>query len=740
MCGPSVASKIAAGVGVLAGAAASAAAVEFYVAADGDDRWSGRLPAPDRVRADGPFASLTRARDAVRAWKEAGQLQGGATVWIREGTYRLREPLRLDGRDSGTVAGPVSYRAYQGERAILSGGIAVTGWTSYKGDILQCTVAELTKTPWRLRQLFFNGRRQVRARWPNLDPADALYGGWTYIEAVFPPNAKDVPPSSEPIRTFQADAALFTRDWANPDQGEIFVFPWLCWVNDIIPIQAVDRGKRTITLTRPASHTLMKGNRFRVENILEELDRPGEWCIDAETGTLYFWPPAGRLAGGEVTVPINDRLIELAGTADAPVEHIHIEGLTFTQTLSLSLVRGYAVQSDGFALYLENTRNCRIAGNLFDQTGGDAIRLQNANSHNEIVDNEIAEAGAQGICFYSTGKGNTHTWHESIDKLREMADRPTAAGNLISRNHIYRCGEIEKHGVGVFFFAINAHDNVISHNLIHDVPRYGIALQVGLGGNLIEYNDVQRSSLETADTGAIETNRWFVLAERPEFAKGNVIRFNRVLDAGGCGAYGVPREPLPDSSLRDGGRLWVPYYSWGIYFDNSPMDVTVYGNIIVGNVLGGVMVLGAGRNVLFENNILVDSSMSQIYYGSISSGGSYGPSADIRFLRNIVYYSSPNALLANVRGLPTKTVLAESDYNIYFNAGGSLLIDLPDVPPEETFSKWLSLGYDTHSVVADPGFVDAANGDYRLRPDSPAHELGFKPIPVERIGLTGTAP
>jgi len=47
---------------------------------------------------------------------------------------------------------------------------------------------------------------------------------------------------------------------------------------------------------------------------------------------------------------------------------------------------------------------------------------------------------------------------------------------------------------------------------------------------------------------------------------------------------------------------------------------------------------------------------------------------------------------------------------------------------------WQALGLDTHSVIADPQFVDRAKDDYRLKPDSPAFKLGFKPIPMDEIG------
>jgi len=38
-------------------------------------------------------------------------------------------------------------------------------------------------------------------------------------------------------------------------------------------------------------------------------------------------------------------------------------------------------------------------------------------------------------------------------------------------------------------------------------------------------------------------------------------------------------------------------------------------------------------------------------------------------------------------------------------------------------------------MEGDPGFVDAANGDFRLKEDSPAWKLGFQAIPYDKIGL-----
>ena len=65
--------------------------------------------------------------------------------------------------------------AYPGEKPVISGGRKITGpWKTYKGKIMVCSVKEVSEGKWNFRQLFVNGKRQVRARIPN--------EGYYYVE------------------------------------------------------------------------------------------------------------------------------------------------------------------------------------------------------------------------------------------------------------------------------------------------------------------------------------------------------------------------------------------------------------------------------------------------------------------------------------------------------------------------------------------------------------------------------
>jgi hypothetical protein len=108
------------------------------------------------------------------------------------------------------------------------------------------------------------------------------------------------------------------------------------------------------------------------------------------------------------------------------------------------------------------------------------------------------------------------------------------------------------------------------------------------------------------------------------------------------------------------------------------------------------------------------------------------------FRRNIIYYTNPDAKLYQFR-THDGNVFSDNqcDGNLVWHAGLPITVGqygMPDTPGTLTWEQWQEKGFDTNSVVADPLFVDAANDDYRLRPESPAFKLGFEPIPVDKIG------
>jgi hypothetical protein len=700
--------------------------VHFYVSVSGDDNWSGTLPESNPEGTDGPFATLVRARDAIRQLMADGRFSGPVTVMILQGTHYLEEPLELSSQDSGTAEQPITFTAFPGHRPVLSGGRRIDEWRPYRDNIVQSALPAVKAGEWSFRQLLHNGQRQIRARWPNRDPEDPLYGGWAFIQTTLPEGDKSP-------RQFTFAAESEARRWSRPSQAEINVFPWYCWVNDIIPVAQADLSSQTITLTRGPHHRwmpLMAGNRFIVENVLEELDQPGEWCLDRQSGTLYFWPPGEGVSGCEVIAPRIDSLIQLRGTEDQPVQHNTISGLTFTETHSPFPEHQHESHHSptlrGAAVLLEHCQDCCVAKNTFRNLGGDAVRMHNANARNRIVGNEIAHVGGAGISLASHQPGNTHTWADKEVLRKNSQQYPKLVRNVISNNHIHHCGVLKKNCGGVQFYGINSVDNLISHNLIHHMSDKGMTMQDGFGRFVIEYNEMHTLGLEIADTGGIMTNRWFVLDDDPDLAQGNIIRFNLIRDCIGCGAYAESRPPKGEGDgTKASGRIWSPYYTWGIYFDNSGMDITVYGNIVMSTVLGGVsMPVGSPRNNRVENNIFIESSGNQI---DLRMGGSGN-----RFLRNIVYYTNPQAMLLAARSNADQAI-AECDYNLYWPAGGQEL-RVRGIG-SASYADWQKLGFDRHSVIADPLFVDAKNGDFRLRPESPAFKLGFRPIDISRIGL-----
>jgi hypothetical protein len=139
--------------------ASAASSGTFYVAPNGNDAWSGRLPAPNAAKMDGPFATFDHARAAVQSTVKSGAKP--VTVQFRAGTYFVSKTEEFTAADSGSANAQVTYENYPGESPIISGGVRVQNWKNTGGNQWTATLPASTQY---FENLFYNGVRRLRPR------------------------------------------------------------------------------------------------------------------------------------------------------------------------------------------------------------------------------------------------------------------------------------------------------------------------------------------------------------------------------------------------------------------------------------------------------------------------------------------------------------------------------------------------------------------------------------------------
>jgi hypothetical protein len=489
-------------------AAERSAGVEFYVAPNGSDAGPGTK--------DKPFATIAKARDAVRALVRSG-LKANVQVQLRAGVHRPEETLTFGPEDSGTERFSITYAAYPGEQVTVSGGRPIVGWKKGEGAVWVAPVPGV-KDGWYFRHLFVNGRRAIRARTPN---EDAKEPSWRLTGA-----------------TLAADLSRYTLTlpkgllgaWSNPTDIEIMVAG--NWEINRLPVQSIDRDAGVVVLAPPHAqgHEAIRpgpGRWCHFENAPELLDQPGEWYLHRPTGTLRYWPlPAEDLSRAEVIAPALQRLVEVKGTAERPVRNLHFRGICFEHT-SLPLPPGGHLGIQAC--------HCTVGKSWHGAWGRvpAAIRWDYV-ERSSLEDGALAHLGSCGIELVTSCRDNLIQGNHITDVSgngimlggpRDEAEVPKR--NRISNNHVHACG-VEYYGaVGIWVgFAQQA---VIAHNLVHDLPYSGISVgwqwnpqPTPCKENTIEFNHVYDVMNRLCDGGCIYTLG---------FQPGTVIRGNHLHDA-----------------------------------------------------------------------------------------------------------------------------------------------------------------------------------------------------------------
>ncbi|MFW6161743.1 MAG: right-handed parallel beta-helix repeat-containing protein [Planctomycetota bacterium] len=541
----------------------------FYVAPDGDDAWSGRLAAPNREKTDGPFATLGRARDAVRVLKrqQGGTLARPAFVYLRGGTYQLAEPLELGPEDSGSPQAPVTYAACPGETPILSGGVAIDGWEVEEEGVYVAALPAVREGKWVFRQLFV--QRQ----------------GCDYFERRYRPSQgpfviaglTDSPVHKTRMRHRQSQKDFIFQPgdidpgWAN--LGDVEVVALHDWSASRLRIADIDAGRNVVTFTGwpvyRIGHWYKKGrNPYYVENVKEAFGQPGEWYLDRPTGLLSYRPRDGEDVN-ELTVvaPRTEQLIRLVGkppqvtkrddsdptlitTEPRFVEHLRFQGITFAHTWWGLPEEGYS-SGQGMvnlpaAVHAEFARDCRFERCTWAHLGAYALRLGEGCHGNRVVGCRMFDLGAGGVLVGVTSR---------------QAEKPFLPTENTVENCVISDGgrvHFSPHGIWVGI----TQKTTLRHNVVRGFPYSTVSSgwswndkPTSAGNTIIEANHLHDAMMLLADGGAIYSLGW---------QPGSVIRGNHI--------HHVHRSPFAGRAPNN-----------GIFFDQGSKGWHVADNVFHSN-------------------------------------------------------------------------------------------------------------------------------------------------------------
>jgi len=716
---------------------ASAQALERYVSPQGDDRNPGTPAAPWRTPEG--------ARDAVRAWRKA-QPSGtseAVTIWLRGGTYPLARTFELTKDDGGTAAAPVTYAAQPGESVRLSGGrtIPAQAFGAVRDAAVVARLLPEARSQVRVADLRalgitdFGAHRQFGHGQPVVPAPIELFWNDTVLPLARYPNTGGIPmgavvdPGSMP-RTGDYSNRPGRFKYTDPRHERWVGVPdvWLQgyfnhgFADDKIRLAAIDVAQRELTLAAPHMYALGSGqnyNQYVALNLLEELDEPGEWYVDAAAGRLYLWPP-GEVAPARIAVSV----IEDALVALDHVSFVTLRGVTIEQGRGL----GLSIEGGADNRIVDCTvRNVGTAGILLgqgarqtfpgitadDYTGVPASR-QIGSIHSQLYQDTVWERDAgerhviEGCEVYNTGSGGIFLGGGSKKRL-ERGD------NVVPDCRLHDFSRRNK--MGASGIVVDGCGQRVVHNEIYDADQH--AIFVHGNDHLFEFNHVHHVALNSNDVSA-----WYL--GRDPSDQGNVVRWNFFHDVG-----------RPD-------RKWM----MGVYCDDATAGVLIEGNVFYKVASFGTVYSNGGHDIVVRNNIFIEG---------------YGPAYQLKSMwydfgqDSIPYYFGEKGIYT--KRLTKAVNIKTPPYSTRYPLLTDWLDLLPDgktyvgmlprrnvfdgnvmVKHEETVrlvGKFAQTDFGTNlHTQKDPGFVDAAKLNFQLKDDSVVYrELpGFQRIPFGQIG------
>ena len=630
-----------------------------------------------------PGEGVAAAQAKVRVLKESGRAKNGVVVEFEDGVYRFREPLVMDGRDSGGGNGaPVVWKAKNRGKVVFTGGAELSWRRPKKDDANLALVPEAVRgkvlvadapctgpvpgftsfgcgsdTSKKAEQetplSFWQGdRRLVCARWPQ--------DSWALIGKQLGTNW--VPKENDPREKvcfdgiFEVDAKGHLENWAREPDLWAHGRWYFKWADSTKRILSVDPARGAITADMSCeTWGARKGGDYYVINAFSEMDEPGEWAVDRKNRLVYVYPHPD---GDAIETPCSSNLVCASALSD-----FRFEGIVFRC-------------SGSHALLFRDATNVQVVASEIRNTGGDGIRVAGG-----------AGCRVEGCDLYDLGEGGVYLKGGDYDSL--VPARHEAVNNNIHHYGLvimnYRPG-VSLNGVGCRAV----------HNLIHHGDHQGI--QFFGNDHVIAYNVLHDLCLNNDDAGIIYGYMCDLTM------RGSVIEYNAIMATG-----------RPDSQHVE-----------AIYLDAWTSGCTVRGNLVNRAPLG--IWASGGQATRIEKNILMNCTRS-IMRGNLGPACAHTKSSWSlgfksgrfeRMVRNRAMYEKPpwvarypkmlDAL--DLDGKFAHSALWVSIVDNFLFGCGQIYCHHWDIT-----GPYTTIG-GNEAAMGDPGFTDYFGMDWTLRPDS----------------------
>lgn len=668
--------------------------------------------------AERPFATPQEAQKALRARMAAGG-RGGWVVEIASGEYPLSEPFTFVPEDSGAPDASAVWRGPADGSARLVGARDLKGWRirpdgRWEADVPVVQMGRSTTILW-FEQLYVNGRRAKRARYPNSgflpvkSAKPTCIGGDIELMEMEGKGGDLAPLASCSPAELRLAHLVVHHKWSTTRRS----------------IRAYDAA-RGVVVTEGSSvarwNMWNSQSMYYVENAPFALDEPGEWLHDGAAKKVIYVPRPGETPENtrfQVPVPGLVTLLRVAGDpANGRFVHdVAFENLGFEFSDSPRRIRfgGRKGIPDGelggassfcpsewpgaqaaahtlAAVLADGAHRVALRGCRVSNVGEYGVWLREGCVSNRIERCSITDMGAGGVRIGTTGATQPVGRGE---RVKGLANGRGTGYNAVEDCVIAHGGRIHAEGVGVWIGS--SPFNSVTHCEINDFYYTGVSIGWvwGYAGSL---------------------------------AQGNTLAFCRIHDIG-------------QRALSDMGGVYTLGTSYGTCVTNNVVfnvDSRSYGG-------WGLYPDEGSEGIVFENNLVYDTKDSSFHQH-------YGKG---NVLRNNILAFSRQGQIALSRAEPHLSFTAERNV-VYWDAGpvftkyAATLKEVGKVAWKgnfwwmtsgepsfngKTFAQWQAKGNDANGLVADPLFVDAAKRDFHLKPESPVVRAGFRPFDIDAAGV-----